>query len=416
MTTKTFVILINLLVSAFFMLQVCIKGGYNYSPVLLMVFGLGYLLYFRLIKKASWRLSSDERWLAFSYVVYFAVFVLSFWLHEGRLKELDNPSRIIFMLPLLLLFSRFPLSPKGLWYAMPAAGIVAGICALFDVFYRQQPMAFAGRIMHIQGGDISMSIGMFSLAIGIYFFIRKRPMLMIFALVGALCGVMGSILSTARGGWIGLPVIIGFILWAYRQSLSKTFFISIFTLMALALTTMALIPQTRVTDRLEQARHEIQVYMERQDGSTSVGARFDMWKSALLMAREKPLLGWGEEGVSFERKAQHERGLIGKYAAQFNHAHNQYLDDLSKRGILGLLTLMAIFLIPLRFFLRYVGASSAELKTLGVMGSVHVLSVMFYCISQGFFTHNSGNIFYFFPLLIFYTLILNLSAANQRTD
>ena len=45
---------------------------------------------------------------------------------------------------------------------------------------------------------------------------------------------------------------------------------------------------------------------------------------------------------------------------------------------------------------------NAELKLAGLLGVVHILSVMFYGLSQGFFSHNSGNIFYFFLVIVFY--------------
>jgi len=127
-----------------------------------------------------------------------------------------------------------------------------------------------------------------------------------------------------------------------------------------------------------------------------------MWKSALLMAQEKPWLGWGVQGVSEKRKQQFEQGLISQFASGFNHAHNQYLDDLSKRGIVGLLALIGVFFVPFYLFWRNLKSPHAEIKLAGLLGVVHILSVMFYGMSQGFFSHNSGNIFYFFLVIVFY--------------
>ena len=162
------------------------------------------------------------------------------------------------------------------------------------------------------------------------------------------------------------------------------------------------LPNNRIAERIAAAEHDISAYLQKNDGSTSVGARFDMWKSALLMAQEKPLLGWGVQGVSEKRKQQFEQGLISEYASIFNHAHNQYFDDLSKRGIVGLLALIGVFLVPFCVFWRDLKSANAELKLAGLLGVVHILSVMFYGLSQGFFSHNSGNIFYFFLVIVFY--------------
>ncbi|MFD1806951.1 O-antigen ligase family protein [Pasteurella oralis] len=145
---------------------------------------------------------------------------------------------------------------------------------------------------------------------------------MAFCLVSTLSALFGRFLSTARGGWIGLPIIVPLILYCFIA-------ITLITIVS-----VATLPLFKAMQRVYQAQDEITAYFVANNGSTSVGARFDMWKSALLMAREKPILGWGVEGVGEERKRQAEQQIISQFAGQFNHVHNQYLDDLSKRGVL----------------------------------------------------------------------------------
>jgi len=119
------------------------------------------------------------------------------------------------------------------------------------------------------------------------------------------------------------------------------------------------------------------------------------------------------EGAGKEKQRQFEQGIISEYSAQFNHAHNQFLDDLSKRGILGLAALLAVLLIPLVFFLKHTGNPILEIKTIAVLGAIHCTSVIFYSISQGFFTHNSGNIFYFFLVVVFYGMLAQLKREHN---
>ena len=80
------------------------------------------------------------------------------------------------------------------------------------------------RIMHIQGGDISMSLGILSLIIALYAYQKREVKLTVLSVIGGLCGIVGSLLSTARGGWVALPILLIVILWIYRHSLSKRFF------------------------------------------------------------------------------------------------------------------------------------------------------------------------------------------------
>lgn len=408
--------LINATVGFFFLSVLSVKGGYNYAPALLMLIGLIHLIYFRFGKKLKWDVSSDEKKLMLSFVFYFGLFVVSFFIHDGRSRELDNPSRILLLIPLLLLFRQYPIRFNVLSYCIPIGAFVTGFIALYDRFILHSPMAHTPRIMHIQGGDIAMSLGMFSLVFTLYFTLKKDKKLTALCLLATLFGMLSSFLSTARGGWIGIPFVLLLILWAYRQSLSKKFLVVVSGVISLAIAVAVATPNTRILERLDAAENDISAYIEHNDGSSSVGARFDMWKSALLMAQEKPVLGWGIQGVSEEKKRQFEQGLISEFSSQFNHAHNQFLDDLSKRGIFGLLALLAVLFIPLGFFMKNIASQTLEVKTVAILGAVHCISVFFYSLSQGFFTHNSGNTFYFFLVVVFYGLISSLKATRPNDD
>lgn len=405
------IILVNFSVALFFLASLTMKGGYNFTPVALMVLSLGYVI-FRKLKKQPLSISSEEKWLAWSYIFYFSIFVLSFFIHDGRSRELDNPSRVIFLLPLLFLLKDIPIYFKTLAWSIPFGAMASGVVACIDRFYLNADMAFSTRIMHIQGGDISMSFGVFSLVLGFHYMAGKNIKWATICYVGTLFGVLGSILSTARGGWIGFPFILLFVFWVYRTQLSKKFCLAFLGIIFVGIMMAFFSPETRMMERYQAAKWEMVHYFDKNNGSTSVGARFDMWKSALLMAQEKPILGWGIQGVAEKRKQQYEQKLISKSASRFNHAHNQFFDDLSKRGIVGLLALLAIFLIPLRFFMKQLSTDNLALKCTALLGATHVISVMFYCMSQGFFSHNSGNIFYFFLTVIFYAMVKQLQGKS----
>ena len=402
-TPKTLSTTVNFTIGFFFLSLLNIKNGYNIAPALLAVLGLGYCIY-GVIKKWQWSLSKEDKMLIYSYLFYFATFVISFVVHQGKIRELDNPSRVLLFIPVLLLLLHIPPRLNMVLYAIPLGSMIAGITAIYDKLVLHSEMAFSSRIMHIQGGDISMSLGMFSFAIGFYFFQKTQLRLTALCILAALFGILGSILSTARGGWPALPILLIALLWIYRRNLSKTFFITLIGLFALAIIGITQMPNNQISERFAAAQDDIQQYLEQGNGSTSVGARFDMWQSVFIMVQEKPILGWGTQGAPQKRHQLAEQGVISQYAGQFTHAHNQYLDDLSKRGIVGLVAFLGIFVIPLRRFMPGLKSDSAETKLIATLGILHVLAVMIYCLSQSFFTHNSGNLFYFFLTIVWYAL------------
>lgn len=95
--------------------------------------------------------------------------------------------------------------------------------AIYDRFILNVYAAYSPRMLQIQAGDIAMSLGLFSFVIGLHSFSRQQYRQMLWAIIATLFGILGSVLSTARGGWIGLPLLLCFALFAYRQYLSKKF-------------------------------------------------------------------------------------------------------------------------------------------------------------------------------------------------
>ena len=394
---------INVCVGFFFLSALTFQGGYNVAPMALMLLGLGYSVYC-LFKKMPFALTKEAKWLIWTLLFYFSVFVLSWLIHDGKIRELDNPSRAILLIPVFLLLLKTPPKLSTFLWSVPLGSVLAGFMAIYDKFILQSEAAFSSRIMYIQGGDIAMSLGLFSMAIALYFWQKTQRKQSALCILAALFGILGSILSTARGGWPALPIILIALLWMYRRNLSKTFFITLIGLFAIAIIGIAQMPNNRMSERFAAAQDDIQQYLEQDNGSTSVGARFDMWQSVFIMVQEKPILGWGTQGAGQKRHQLADQGVISQYAGQFTHAHNQYLDDLSKRGIVGLVAFLAIFVIPLRRFIPSLKSDSAETKLIATLGTLHVLAVMIYCLSQSFFTHNSGNLFYFFLTIVWYAL------------
>ncbi|WP_439240082.1 O-antigen ligase family protein [Lonepinella sp. BR2474] len=392
--------LTNASVGLFFLTVLLFKGSHNIGFALLVAIGIIFAIY-HVVKKQKANFITQDKWITVSFVFYVLVFLLSLLVNGGKMSELDNPSRALLVLPLILLFIKYPPKLTVLLTCIPIGATLAGIVALTHRFVLHYVRAFQYQ-MQIQAGDMAMSLGMFSFAIALYFAYKKHTKLTALCFIASLCGILASLLSTARGGWVGVPVILVVIFWVYRKQVSKKVIGIVSTILVLLIAVAVMIPQTRITQRIQQMEHDITVYMDKNNTSTSLGARFDMWKSAVLMAKEKPLLGWGAEGSNQQRKEQAKQKLVNPIVGHFTHAHNQYLDDLSKRGILGLLALLGILLIPLRYFWKHTASQHATIKLTALLGTIHIISVIFYGLSQGFFAHNSGTIFYFLVTMIFY--------------
>ncbi|GAB3237192.1 O-antigen ligase [Pseudaeromonas pectinilytica] len=398
--------LIQLLVFGLGALSITLKSGYSISFLGIFLLGIGYLCYIRNVT-----LSPIARSLCWILLLLFVSQALAVWAdHDGELKNLDRPSRLLMlalMLPLLCLYRP---SFQSLMRGIGIGAIGAGTIALYDKFVRHLPRAFED-MMPIQSGDISLTLGLLSLCAMVWAYHQHKRSETLFYLAASGMGLLGSLLSGTRGGWILLPLILLawyrlFLPWL-NQRLKITLLGSV-----IALVLLSAVPQLGVTQRLHEAKQDMTLYLSGGDQNTSLGFRLQFWRSAWHSFIDKPLLGWGPQGVRHSQEQQYQAGELSQAAFDFNsHAHNQYLDQMAKYGVLGLGCLLALFLVPLNLAKHLLNSRiSAQGYTLATATIIHVLATMDYCLSQAFLNHNSGIIFYPFLLVL---LLLSAEAELE---
>lgn len=129
-----------------------------------------------------------------------------------------------------------------------------------------------------------------------------------------------------------------------------------------------------------------------------------MWKGAYHLIVEKPFFGWGENGYQEGIQVLASNGVIDQIATHYSHAHNEFIDAFAKRGMVGLAVLLALYLVPMRLFARYITAANLELRSLAVAGVLLPVAFIDFGFSQAFLTHNSGVMMYAFLLAVLWGL------------
>ena len=313
--------LIQLCYFLFFALCISVTSGYSYASAVLLFLSLPLLIN----KKNHSVLDQNSKYLLLAFLAYVLIQGISIVWDGGALKEFDRPSRVLMGIAILLLCLRYP--PRFLWLmnGIATGAITAGIRALWDRQIIGYGRAFEW-MMPIQGGDISMSLGLLSLC-GVMWAIKTSSYRHLFYFsIASIMGLLGSILSGSRGGWVLFPVILFVGYRIFRDWFSTRIKWS----MALALCLLisfCLMPQSGVPQRISQAKNDVQLYFTGENKVTSLGHRFEIWKSSIDSFIKKPVFGWGNHGVRLSQEQQYKSGLITKAAYDFNgHAHNQFLD------------------------------------------------------------------------------------------
>lgn len=388
-------------------LTLVVPSGYSLGPVILLLAGCSLAVY-----RPRLALDAADWQLMLALCAYTAVVVAGALWHGQDASTMDRSLRLWLALPALFWVMAYPPRLGWVWAGVALGALGAGVMALWQ---RGQGIARADGYMHaIQFGNISLLLGVFCLA-GLGWAWQqphRRVWLWVLGL-GAAGGLLASLLSGSRGGWVGLPLVLWVLYRAYGKGFSpKVRLLAVMLVAALALAAYSL-PQTGVKQRVAQAVDDITLYVSGEKVTTSVGWRFEMWQGAAHLALEKPLVGWGERDYQAGMDQMIERGIVHPGTSQFGHAHNQFLDTLAKQGIPGLAALLLLFGLPLRLFSRYLEDADLTVRSLGAAGALLCVAHIDFSLTQAGFNHNNGVMIYAFWLVIWWGLLYRYRRAQR---
>ncbi|MNT43125.1 hypothetical protein D3C72_1795810 [compost metagenome] len=92
----------------------------------------------------------------------------------------------------------------------------------------------------------------------------------------------------------------------------------------------------------------------------------------------------------------------------YDHAHNEVLDMFAKRGLIGVALLLVFYAVPLAIFwptrrrmAQCPGTPmDRQILYLRMLGTMVPLCYMGFGLTQVFFAHNSGHMFYVYMLVV----------------
>jgi O-antigen ligase len=375
--------------------SLAIPSGYSIGAVILLFAGMGLILTRRVPV-----LSKQDGWVIAALVAYALVSMLEAWWDGQGSRGFDKPSRFILAIPALLWVLRYPPKLVYVWGGIALGAISAGTWGGWQKLVEGVGRA-QGHTHVIQFGNLSMLLGVLCMAgLGWAVVQRHRGVWVALLLAGAAGGVLGSLFSGSRGGWVGFPIVLLVLYRAYGTQLSTSWKVAAMSAVLVGGLTVYAVPQMGVQARVHQAFSDVALYVSGENRSTSVGSRFEMWRGATLLIQEKPLMGWGSNGYADAMADFGEAGVISAEAARYGHAHNEFIDAFAKRGLLGLVALLALYLVPMRLFARHLQASHLTTRAVATAGVLLPVTFMDFGLTQVFMEHNSGVMMYAFMLAV----------------
>ena len=210
----------------------------------------------------------------------------------------------------------------------------------------------------------------------------------------------GLIITESRGVWLGFifALTVIFVVFITTKKIKITWRSIVIAIILIG--GVSIISKPLISQRLSQTHQE---YSDIKSGdlNTSIGLRLQMWQSAPMLIEHHELLGQGNQYLTSLDNLYHQ-GRISKslYEAQPPHFHNQYVDYMVKKGIVGLILLLCLLILPLRLLKnastlqRYITISLVSLFAVASLTDVplnHGQTIFMYIFWLGCFTTTSNN-------------------------
>ncbi len=346
-------------------------------------------------------LSPEERSLVLVVSFFFAVYLFNMLGFRASLSELDYASRFIILLPVFFYLRKANVRAEYFFLGIALGAIACGLFGFYQIFYLELPRA-KGITNAVPFGDISIVLGLMCFS-GVLLATLSRSFRFLM-LVGFLMGLAGSILSGTRGGWIAIPVVLLVIIamnpmkWS-RVTISASTILLFFSLGAVYYF-------TNVQVRFEIALNQFNAYFSEGIVGTSVGLRLEVWRASILAISENPFFGIGEGNFHSAMLMLINEGRVDALIAEkVAHVHNEFLSATLHRGLIGLVSLMLVFIVPLRVFLNLTGKGSGLNQLLPISGVVLIISYMIFSLTDIVFGHQNTTLLYAACIFIIYGMI-----------
>jgi O-antigen ligase len=398
---------INFSVFAFFSLTFAFRSGYSVGALILLLTAIFNIK--NITKKLNEASVTMNTKLFILSLVLFALFqIIPSLLQSLPINEFDKLIRYILITLPLCLLCQHKISFKIVALGALVGSVIIGIQAIYDIYILDFTRAGGRFTIVINFGNIALLMSSF--VIFSFNELRKHVPVFVISLSIGL-GLTAVVLSGSRGAWSFTPILLILIIFFYKDlfHLKKITdnkkMITIFVFLVAGAFYFA---YPKISPRVNKAIHNIASYQTGHSNS-SVGLRFEMWKSGVATIKKYPFFGAGHTGIkesNYELVKQKKIHLPKRWLNNDN-PHNQYLFTFAKYGVFAFISLLGIFLIPLKLFYHCRNHPDSTIRTSSYLGMCTILGCMTFSLTESILLINAMQTFFLFSTIIFYSICIN---------
>ena len=421
-------------------LILCVYAVYLYTALTLPLLGksaaaalllLGWCGLYRL-RSQHYALNQTEKLLLFSFALFSAVSIFSFfyWPHT-RLAQmhLEDYCTFLMLIPLYMLLRQFKFEFSHLIVLLALAAIVLACVSTAqyvamryfsvqiltsDSIYSKMWLRPSGGVNPMRYGAVSLVLSAFAFN-GVLLIGNKAMWLKLLLCVSFLMGLVACYLAGSRSSFVAIP-FLAFMYSIYLYKAGHPRYLKVL-LVSSVLLVIGLSQNHRVKDTLLSFER-----YQQGDAVSSLGARLDMFKAAIILIEKKPIWGYGLGGyLEGGKEVRKMYPNIDPHVGTWSNPHNEYLLVMVEKGGVGLLTLLLLFVAPGYLFFRALketgDSSSGQQVRFYAMSGLSLL-VVYAVVGQSvaLFQHDVFNHFFTLMVLLFASQIRVIGYMQDSTD
>lgn len=388
-----------------------LKDGVNFFPATAFFMSLLFLIR----EKKSIQFYPEERQLYLLLALYFFVSFFSLLKHDDLLGFLDEPSKFFLIIFIIVFLVRSGFKIEFFWFFVTLASISNILFVLFlgGSLYLSEDNRLSSTIFShpLYFGNVSLVFSFLSLS-GLIWTIDKSGFIkfywVVLFLVGFISGLILSILSGTRGGWVAIPFATYFVLFNYAKGLDKKIVLNIgFSLLIFLIGAVILFGNTPVLERMHLTLDSFQHYFSGEDKNTSLGLRFEMWMLGFHQIIQNPLLGIGHQGYVDAIEVAVRNGSVVPEVSEFTQLHNQFLQEFVMKGVFGFLSLFFLFSFLVYFFTIRLDSKDFSIRSMAVSGAVTCFLYLDFFLSISMFHLNKTTLTFLIIMALTFGFIVN---------
>ena len=339
----------HLLLFLFPMAGMSVVGWISYIFAFLTLISLSFVFY------KQHQLHREERVLITIFFLGFMAFMLSNTVNgwgEDQVSALGVEIRYLLFIPLYLFIRRLADAGKLMIWGFLIGSFVILAQTGYELVIENSDRV-GGVYSHIILGPYSV-LTLFVVLAGASLFNKKvRIFVVPFAVIAAIIGLT---MSGNRGGYVGALVLMVSLLFIRLKGKNLIIGLMVCTLIPVALYKGSEL----VSHRVDMAVHGVANYIQIENSADSsihlknVEKRLEMWKTALLIFSENPMLGTGRWGYREHAQRLVDEEIVHPFAIHHEQPHSAYLEMLVSDGVIGFILFSGMLFFPLFVFLKNV--------------------------------------------------------------